>query len=90
MAMRLETVVSFGRSLVEYRQMFNLTEDDLKLRLLGVGDGPAIFNAQATQFDSREVRILTPSSRNSASKDTGSKWCGWNTNCKKAGIKCCD
>jgi len=55
--MRLETVVPFGRSLVEYRQMFNLTGTDLKLRLLGVGDGPASFNAEATQFGSRVTSI---------------------------------
>jgi hypothetical protein len=50
MAMKLEKVVPFGRSLDEYIKMFNLTDVDLKQRLLGVGDGPASFNAEATQL----------------------------------------
>jgi hypothetical protein len=50
MAMKLETIVPFGRSLDEYIKMFNLTDADLKQRLLGVGDGPASFNAEATQL----------------------------------------
>lgn len=50
MAMKLEKVVPFGRSLDEYSKMFNLTDADLKQRLLGVGDGPASFNAEATQL----------------------------------------
>lgn len=43
--MRLEEVVPFGRSLDEYRKMFVLSESDLNKRVLGVGDGPASFNA---------------------------------------------
>lgn len=50
MAMRLERIVPFGRSLDEYIKMFDLTEVDLKQRLLGVGDGPASFNTEATQL----------------------------------------
>lgn len=50
MAMKLETIVPFGRSLDEYIKMFNLTDVDLKQRILGVGDGPASFNAEATQL----------------------------------------
>jgi hypothetical protein len=49
MAMKLDTVVPFGRSLSEYTQMFSLTATDLSQRILGVGDGPASFNAEATQ-----------------------------------------
>lgn len=49
MAMQLDSVVPFGRSLDEYVRMFNLTPTELKGRLLGVGDGPASFNAEATQ-----------------------------------------
>jgi hypothetical protein len=49
MAMELERVVPFGRSLDEYSQMFDLTEDDLRKSILGVGDGPASFNAEGTQ-----------------------------------------
>ena len=49
MAMKLETIVPFGRSLDEYIKMFDLTNADLTQRILGVGDGPASFNAEATQ-----------------------------------------
>jgi len=45
----LDRVVPWGRSFDEYRRMFALTEDDLRLRLLGCGDGPASFNAVATR-----------------------------------------
>lgn len=48
--MRLEKVVPFGRSFDEYIKMFNLSESNLKRRLLGVGDGPASFNAEATKL----------------------------------------
>jgi hypothetical protein len=50
MAMKLEKVVPFGRSLDEYVQMFHLTKSDLRKRILGVGDGPASFNAEATKI----------------------------------------
>lgn len=49
MAMQLEKVVPFGRSFDEYQKMFNLSDTDLQKRILGVGDGPASFNAEATQ-----------------------------------------
>ncbi|MCM1982945.1 SAM-dependent methyltransferase [Lyngbya confervoides] len=48
--MRLDRVVPFGRTLDEYIQIFNLSEADLNRRILGVGDGPASFNAEATQL----------------------------------------
>jgi hypothetical protein len=46
MAMQLDQVVPFGRSLDEYCQMFALSEDDLARTIIGVGDGPASFNAE--------------------------------------------
>ena len=46
--MKLEEIVPFGRSLDEYIKMFNLSPSDLQLRVLGVGDGPASFNAEGT------------------------------------------
>lgn len=49
MAMILKNVVPFGRSFGEYVQMFNLGAGDLDGKILGVGDGPASFNAEATQ-----------------------------------------
>lgn len=48
MVMQLESVVPFGRSLGEYKAMFNLSESDLQKRILGVADGPASFNAEVT------------------------------------------
>ncbi len=44
----LEKVVPWGRSFDEYRRMFALTADDLRGHILGCGDGPASFNAEAT------------------------------------------
>ena len=45
----LEQVVPWGRSFDEYCRMFALSSDDLALRILGCGDGPASFNAHATR-----------------------------------------
>jgi len=45
----LEQVVPWGRSFDEYCRMFALSERDLSLRILGCGDGPASFNAEATR-----------------------------------------
>jgi hypothetical protein len=67
--LELKNVVPWGRSFEEYQAMFGLSEDDLKKRILGCGDGPASFNAEATkrgskvtscdpvyQFESKEIR----------------------------------
>ncbi len=69
MVMKLDKVVPFGRSLDEYIKMFHLSSDDLQQRILGVGDGPASFNAEGTikgyditsidpiyQFDGTEIK----------------------------------
>ena len=45
----LEQVVPWGRSFDEYCGMFALSDGDLALRILGCGDGPASFNAEATR-----------------------------------------
>jgi hypothetical protein len=45
----LEQVVPWGRSFDEYRRMFDLADDELRLRIIGCGDGPASFNAEATR-----------------------------------------
>jgi hypothetical protein len=49
MAMKLNDVVPFGRSLDEYIKMFALEESDLNKKILGVADGPASFNAELTE-----------------------------------------
>ena len=51
----LEQVVPWGRSFDEYRRMFGLSDDDLDLRIIGCGDGPASFNAEATRRGARVV-----------------------------------
>lgn len=48
MAVTLDRIVPFGRSLAEYRLMFDLTEADLQRQILSIADGPASFNAEAT------------------------------------------
>ncbi|NER82531.1 MAG: SAM-dependent methyltransferase [Leptolyngbya sp. SIO1D8] len=48
--MKLDTVVPWGRTLEEYRRMFNLSETDLGKKILGCGDGPASFNVEMTEL----------------------------------------
>lgn len=55
--MKLNEVVPWGRTLEEYRRMFNLSEIDLKTKILGCGDGPASFNAEMTQLGYSVVSI---------------------------------
>lgn len=50
MAFLLNEVVPWGRTLTEYRRMFNLTDQDMKLRIASFGDGPAGFNAEGTRM----------------------------------------
>jgi hypothetical protein len=45
MSFKLENVVPWGRSFDEYQSMFSLSEEDLKKRIIGCGDGPSSFNA---------------------------------------------
>lgn len=49
MAFKLNGVVPWGRNFEEYRLMFHLTDDDLKKRIAGFGDGPACFNRELTE-----------------------------------------
>jgi len=46
---RLEEVVPWGRTIAEYEAMFALDPTALSGSILGCGDGPASFNAEATQ-----------------------------------------
>lgn len=45
MGFKYQEIIPWGRSYNEYLQMFQLSPEDLKKRILGVGDGPASFNA---------------------------------------------
>lgn len=55
--MTLDKVVPFGRSFDEYRRMFSLSEEDLDASILGVGDGPASFNAELTAKGGRVLSV---------------------------------
>jgi SAM-dependent methyltransferase len=57
MGFTLETVVPWGRSYDEYVSMFDLTEADLGLRILGCGDGPAGFNSALTKRGGHIVSV---------------------------------
>lgn len=48
MAFELNSVVPWGRNIDEYREMFLLSDYDMKKKIAGFGDGPASFNYQAT------------------------------------------
>ena len=47
MAFKLNSVVPWGRNIDEYKEMFMLSDEDMKKRIAGFGDGPASFNYQA-------------------------------------------
>jgi hypothetical protein len=57
MTMILDKVVPFGRSMDEYIKMFNLTATDLNQKIIGVGDGPASFNAEMTSQGKSVVSV---------------------------------
>jgi len=46
--LKLEKVVPWGRSFSEYIRMFDLKPNELKLKILDCGGGPASFNAEMT------------------------------------------
>lgn len=54
-SMKLSEVIPWGRSFDEYRGMFSLTDSDRAGHVLGCGDGPASFNAQATALGHRVI-----------------------------------
>jgi hypothetical protein len=52
---QLDQVVPWGRNFDEYCRMFALSDEDLAHRILGCGDGPASFNAEATRRGSTVI-----------------------------------
>lgn len=52
----LDQIVPWSRSFDEYQRMFALTDDELGLSIVGCGDGPASFNAEATR---REASVIS-------------------------------
>jgi SAM-dependent methyltransferase len=57
MSFTLSQVVPWGRDFEEYRGMFALSDEDLATRILGCGDGPASFNAEATKMGYQVVSV---------------------------------
>ncbi|WNN90803.1 hypothetical protein [Gloeocapsopsis dulcis] len=55
--MKLNEVVPWGRTLEEYKLMFNLSEADLNTKIFGCGDGLASFNAEMTQLGYSVVSV---------------------------------
>ncbi len=56
--MKLDQIIPWGRSKKEYMQMFNLSRDDLqRKKILGCGDGPSSFNAEASYDGARIVSV---------------------------------
>ena len=55
--MQLDDIVPWGRSLSEYRRLFDLSGDDLSRTILGCGDGPASFNAEMTALGHTVISI---------------------------------
>ncbi|MCP4755853.1 MAG: SAM-dependent methyltransferase [Proteobacteria bacterium] len=57
MAFKYDDIVPWGRNFAEYRRMFDLSDDDLDLKILGCGDGPASFNFECNQRGGRVVSV---------------------------------
>lgn len=57
MSVVLSKIVPWGRSLEEYRLMFNLSKDDLNRYILGCGDGTASFNYEMTSLGYRVISV---------------------------------
>ena len=55
--MELKNVVPWGRSFDEYKEIFSLTEVDLKKSILGCSDGPASFNAELSGRGGKVVSV---------------------------------
>ncbi len=55
--MKLSTVVPWGRTFKEYKEMFSLSKSDLEKTILGCGDGPACFNAELTKIGGRIISV---------------------------------
>ncbi|MDP2337934.1 MAG: SAM-dependent methyltransferase [Bacteroidota bacterium] len=57
MGFKLQEIVPWGRNLEEYRKMFRLTDQELKLSILSCADGPASFNSELTEMGGSCVSI---------------------------------
>ena len=57
MAFTLDKVIPWGRSLSEYQRIFSLSPRDMSGSIIGVGDGPASFNAEMTAQNRRVLSV---------------------------------
>jgi len=57
MSFKYKDIVPWGRSYDEYLRMFDLSESELKLKVLGCGDGPAAFNSECNKSGGRVVSV---------------------------------
>jgi hypothetical protein len=57
MAFKYRDIVPWGRNYDEYIRMFDLSVNELKLKLLGCGDGPASFNYECNKLGGNVVSI---------------------------------
>ena len=58
--MKLENIVPWGRSLREYKEMFDLSKEEIAgKKILGCGDGPSSFNTEA-EYEDGEVISIDP------------------------------
>lgn len=57
MAFELKNTVPWGRTLEEYKNIFNLSEDELDKKIISFGDGPASFNSEMTKLDKSVISI---------------------------------
>lgn len=57
MAIALEDIVPFGRSADEYARMFALSAADLDSGIVGIGDGPASFNAEMSALGKAVISV---------------------------------
>jgi hypothetical protein len=57
MSVTLSHVLPWGRSLDEYKRLFDLNHEDLASRILGCGDGPASFNSELTSLGGSVVSV---------------------------------
>ena len=55
MAFELSSVVPWGRTLEEYKTMFELSAEDLKKPIASFGDGPASFNSEMTKLKNNVI-----------------------------------
>lgn len=55
--MKLNEVVPWGRTMSEYKLMFDLSDTDIDKKILGCGDGPASFNVEMTKLGYSVVSI---------------------------------